>query len=307
MKICRGAFSFIPVAVATLAMPALGQVRGGYSPGSTVTGGGTVPDPGLSYVNQFWHISASDLKGPLGNTLPIKGGVTFTFDNNTLVYVPRFKLLRANLEFSADFAFSNGSYVARDPLLGGPGVGGSQFGLTNTTVMPFDLGWHLKRADLQTGYSVSIPTGRYAVGSANNVSTGFWTSFWQSGATLYLSKSKATQGSIFSAYGWNTRQRGTRVHPGQNESVDYSLTQIVFHKWPLQFGAAGYGQWQTVKATGQSAVREELRYRVNGAGPTLSLSTPYKGLQFATSGLWEYGARNTYQGRTLTFSVGFNL
>jgi len=314
MKIRKTAFSFLPVVPVTfalLAAPAFAQVRGGYSPGSTPTGGGTVPDPGFSYNNQFWYISATQLKGPLGNALPIKGSVVFEFDNNTLTYVPKPKLLHANLEFSVDIALSNGSFAARDPLAGGPGASVSAFGLTDTTLVPFDLGWHLKWADLQTGYSVAVPTGHYVAGASNNVSTGFWTSYWQSGATLYLSRSKATQGSIFNAYAWNTRQRGTTVHPGQNESVDYSLTQTFSldkgDKWPLQVGGAGYGQWQTTKATGQNPVREELRYRVDGAGPTLNLSTPFRGLQFATSALWEYGARNTYQGHTLTFSVGFNL
>jgi hypothetical protein len=292
-------------------LPVFAQVRGGYSPGSTLTGGGTVPDPGFSYNNQFWYGSSSQLKGPTGNSVPIDGSVTFKIDNNSVLYVPKFKFLGANLEFSEDTAFSSGSLAARDPFTAGSAVSISAFGLTNTTLVPFDLGWHLKWADLQTGYSVSIPTGRYVAGASNNVSTGYWTNFWQSGATVYLSRSKATQASIFSAYAWNTTQRGTVVHPGQNESVDYSLTQTISlakgDKWPLQVGAAGYGQWQTTKATGQSPSREEFRYRVNGAGITLNLTAPFKGLQFGTSAMSEYGARSTFQGHTIVFSAGFTL
>jgi len=314
MKIRKRAFSFISVSVVTVAWAAtstLAQVRGSYSPGSTVTAGGTVPDPGFSYANQYWYFSASQLKGPQGKVLPITGQATFKVDNNNLTYIPKFKFLRANLAFAVDIEFSNGSFVARDPLAGGPEVGASAAGPTDTTVLPFDLGWHLKWADLQTGYSLSVPTGKYSPGASDNVSAGFWTHFWQGGATIYLSKSKATQASIFDAYGWNTTQRGTGVHPGQNESVDYSLTQTIpltaSDRWPLQFGGAGYGQWQTTKASGQNPIREELRYRVYGAGPTINLSTPFKGLAFGATAMWDYGARNTYEGHVIVFNLGFNL
>lgn len=59
-----------------LAMPAFAQVRGIYSPGSTLTDGGTLPDPSLSYSNQFWYGFSNDLKGEHGNTIPVQSSVT---------------------------------------------------------------------------------------------------------------------------------------------------------------------------------------------------------------------------------------
>jgi hypothetical protein len=294
-----------------LKAPVSGQVRGVYSPGSTLTGGGTVPDPGFSYSNQFWYNSASRLKGPRGGTIPIHASVAILFDSNSVVYVPRIKLLRANLEFVLVIAGANGTFAARSPLANGPSVSAAGAGLTNTNFVPFDLGWHLKRADIQTGYSVYAPTGRYAPGAANNVSSGFWTNAWQTGATLYLSKNKATQISAFDQYAWNTVQRGTGVRPGQNDSLDYSLTQTFSFgqggKWSLQAGAAGYGQWQTTRDSGVRPIRAVLTYRVNAAGFTINVSSPYKGFFVGTSALWEYRARNTYEGRTTTITAGFNF
>ncbi len=294
-----------------LTAPAFPQVRGSYSPGSVLTGGGTVPDPGFSYDNQFWYITSNRLKGSHGNTLPIQGSVTFLFDNNSVVYVPKLKLLHGNLEFSLDIVLANGEFAARDPLADGPSVSGTEIGLTNTNFVPFNIGWSFKRVDLQTGYSVSAPTGRYVPGASDNVATGFWTNSWQAGATIYLSKGKATQLSVFNSYGWNTTQQGTGIRPGQNDSVDYSLTQTIplakGDRWPLQFGFAGYGQWQTTKASGQSAEREALLYGVDAAGFIVNISAPLKSLQLGTSALKEYHARNTFQGYTVIFNAGLTF
>ena len=169
MKSFSGTPSFISIALPfaiLLAIPASSQVRGSYSPGSYLTYGGTVSDPGFSYDNEVWYTSSNQLKGPQGNMVPIQGSVNFLFDNNSVIYVPKFKLLHANLEFSIVLVFSNGSFAARDPFAGLPSVGGTAVGLTNTDFLPIDLGWHFKHADLQTGYVVAAPTGRYVVGAS---------------------------------------------------------------------------------------------------------------------------------------------
>jgi len=282
-----------------------------YSPGSTLTGGGTVPDPGFSYFNQLWYGSSSELKDSNGKNLPLPVSVSIWIDNNSLVYVPPFKFLGANLEFMVDIAFSNGRYSASNPFSTASPASGSAVGLTNTSFVPFDLGWHFKRADLQTGYSVYAPTGPYVPGATNNTSTGFWTNSWQTGTTLYLTKSKATQISVFNVYAWNTTQEGTGIRPGQNDSVDYSVSQTLSlskdAKWSLLAGAAGYGQWQTTRNSGQNPARAALKYGVDAAGFTLSLSSPFRGFYLETGDLWEYGARNTFQGRTMTITAGLQF
>jgi hypothetical protein len=237
--------------------------------------------------------------------------VSNVIDSNTVLYVPKFKFLGANLEFMVDISVSNGRFSARDPFVNGMSVGGSGAGLTNTNFVPLELGWHFKRADLQTGYSVYAPTGPYTAGATSNTSTGFWTNAWQVGATIFLTKGKTTQISVFNVYAGNSTQRGTGIHPGQNDSIDYSLSQTLplsrGGKWSLLIGAAGYGQWQTTENEGQNPLREALKYRVDAGGFTLSLSTPLKGLSVATGALWEYADRNTFQGRTMTVTAGFHF
>jgi hypothetical protein len=106
-------------------------------------------------------------------------------------------------------------------------------------------------------------------------------------------------------------QRETGVQPGQNDSVDYSLSHVFDldkrGRWSLQVGAAGYGQLQTTLNRGPNAILNGLKYGVDAAGITVNLSSPYKALFVGTSVLWEYGARSTYEGRTMTITAGLDF
>jgi hypothetical protein len=282
-----------------------------YTLGSTLTGGGTVPDPGVSYSNLFWTNTSDRLNGPQGRALPPQQSVTVSTDTSTFLYMPGMRVLGAHVEFAVGLSTTRDSFLLRDPLTVGSSLSGGGAGLTNTQVVPLNLGWRFDRADLQTGYSFYAPTGRFVPGAHDNTSSGFWSHSWQSGVTLYLTNSRATQVSVYDAYLWNTTQEGTGVHAGQNDSVDYSLSQTLAltqdGSWSLQIGAAGYGQWQITENRGQSPIREALKYRVNGGGVTVSVTSPFKGLFVAGAALVEYEARNTYQGRTLTLAGGLHF
>jgi hypothetical protein len=53
-----------------------------------------------------------------------------------------------------------------------------------------NLGWHLKRADVNAGYAFSAPTGRYTAGASNNLGSGYWGNNITSGTTYYITKNK---------------------------------------------------------------------------------------------------------------------
>jgi len=291
-----------------LGTPAHGQVRGMYAPGATLSGGGTVPDPGFSISDQYWINTAGELHGPHGRALPIQGTNTVSSNTITFGYVPRAVPLGAHIDFAVGLATTNNSFVLIDPLPGGSNQAGAGRGLTNTYVAPLILGWHFDRLDVQTGYGIYVPTGRYLAGASNNTSSGFWTQQWQTGATIRFMKTMEI--SIFNAYLWNSPQLDTGVRAGQNDSIDYSLSRTFSFRhggWPLQVGLAGYSQWQVTRNRGQNPIRESLKYRVDAAGFTFTLATPFKGVFVAGSALWEYGATNTYQGRTMTIGTGFAL
>ena len=291
-----------------IAAPASAQVRPTYSPGSTLTNGGTLPDPGFSFSDMFWTNTSVTLKGPEGTPLPLPAAVTVSNNTATFTYVSNRTVFGAHLEFVVASQSIADSLVLRDPLREGAELSGGGSGLANLNILPLNLGWQTARIDVQTGYSFYAPAGRFVPGALDNASNGFWTHSWQSGVTLYPTKNKATQVSLYDVYLWNTVQEGTGLRPGQSDSLDYSLSQKIGltsdSRWSVQVGAAGYGQWQTTENRGQNPARASLKYRVYGVGGTFTVTSPFKGLFAGASLLYEYGARNTVEGRTATLSAG---
>ncbi len=50
-----------------------------------------------------------------------------------------------------------------------------------------------------------------------------------------------------------------------------------------------------------------MTYGVDAAGLLVNLNAPFKALYVEYSAMWEYGASNTYQGRSMTLTAGFNF
>ena len=297
------------------------QLRGEYSPGSYITGAGTVPDPGFYYSNQFWYNSADRLYGPKGRLKNDDNNYFALTDNNSFTLVPKAKLWGAKLEFMVDLAVSTSRFATIDadvakkqatdslaPLVGAS-VDVGAVGISDTNFVPFDLGWNFKRLDLQAGLSVYATTGRYQRGAKDNLASGFWSIGPQVGATIYLTKSKSNQVSVYAYYAWNTRQQQTQNIPGQDISFDYSLSHTLAfgkdNKWSVLAGPAGYGQWQTTTNHRPDSLGN--RYTIDGVGFTTNLTTPYKGFYIGTSQLWEYDAKATYEGRTSVITGGVSF
>lgn len=313
---------FCLVLAAACALPASAQLRGEYSPGSYISGAGSVPDPGFSYSNQFWYNTADRLYGPKGKLKNDDDDYFALTDNNSFTFVPNAKLWGAKLEFMVDLAISSSRFVTIDasvakkkaddatpaPLVKAPVEVGA-VGISDTNFVPFDLGWSFPRLDLQAGLSVYATTGRYQPGAEDNLASGFWSVGPQVGATIYLTKNKSNQVSLYTYYAWNTHQQRTQNIPGQDVSFDYSLSHTFTFgkdgKWSVLAGPAGYGQWQTTANQRPDSLGN--RYTIDGIGFTTNFTTPYKGIYIGTSQLWEYNAKATYEGRTSVITGGVNF
>ena len=245
-----------------------GQVRGLYPSGVFSTNSGVMPEPGLSYANYFLDYTFNELHGADGQRLQANPAITVLADANVFEFVSTKKLLGANVGAMAILAIANSSISSAQ--LGAIGGGA---GFADSYYMPLILGWHLKRADIQAGYSFVAPTGRFVPGATNNIGSGYWANCPFAGETVYLTKNKGTQLSAFQYYEFHTEQKDTEVHPGQTISLDYSLTQVLpiqkNMKTLLQAGLIGYGQWQTTDKTGPTPIddiRGRLHYGVLGLG-----------------------------------------
>jgi hypothetical protein len=169
-------FAFIVLATLTLvcAAPLFAQQKGQWVPGQFGLNAGVIPDPGFTYANLALSYSADQLNNANGNRIPgITGTYSFWVDENIFYCVPKYKFLGGYFMPYVALNYATGSLVADITLgehnLGGAG-GGS--GFADMYVQSLNLGWHLKRADVNVGYAFTAPTGRFTQGASDNV--GSW-------------------------------------------------------------------------------------------------------------------------------------
>ena len=247
------------------------------------------------------NYSASTLKDANGNTI-LRGSYNVWAIENIFIYVPNFKVLGGNLGFMVLVpTLANGSLSVPEF-----GAGGGGFGLADTWLQPFTLGWHLKRADIQVADALYLPTGRYTPLASDNIGYGDFGNHVTTGTTLYITKDKGTSANIFTDWEVHSNKNGTNVTPGQAFTTEWGLGQVLplkkdFSKL-LQLGIVGYDQWQVTANTGILAAVPF--YSAHGAGIQANYILPAKGFSVFFKYYWQYKAIATSLGNTTAF--GFN-
>jgi hypothetical protein len=312
------------------ASSALAQQKGQWVPGQFGLNAGNVPAPGFTYANQTINYSANRLNDSDGNRilLNVTGTYAFWLNENIIYYVPSGKVLGGYYMPYIALNFASGSLVADLPLgstnLSAAG-GGS--GFSDMYVQPLNLGWHLKRTDVNAGYSFVAPTGRYNAGASNNVGSGYWGNNITTGATYYVTKNKGTSANLLTAWEFNHGRRQTastpqgqfsQKTPGQAFTMEWGIGQVLPLKKDmsklLQLGVVGYDQWQvssnrgSVIVAGISVPASTLPYySVHGIGVQSNFIMPAKNLAAFFKYYDEYSAKARPQGRTFVFGLSWTL
>ena len=264
-----------------------------------------MPEPGLSYQALFALYSFDELTGPQGQSFPVNGTAAVLVDMNIVTWVSKAKFLGGNYAAVAIPAAANNSLTSANfgAIAGGAGFADSYY-------QPVTLGWHLTRADLQSGYGVMAPTGAFTAGAVNNVGSGYWGQFLTSGETVYLTSNKGTAVSAFEVYEFHGRQATTNTHPGQNFDIDYSVMQSLplldeTKHGLLQVGLVGYGQYQTTNRNGPGVdpvVAANNRFRVNALGPAANVILLDRKFAVGFKYFKEFQTRSTVEGHSVQIS-----
>jgi hypothetical protein len=291
----------VVIGMSSLPAKAEAQIRGVYPTGMNATNAGVTPDSAFTYSNLFIFNARDESRGSNGEIVAT-GSNAVMIDLNTFVWVSRGTWFGgAKFSATASPLLSNNS-LASDTA-GQLSAGG---GFGDFFVQPFILGWQTGRMGIRTAYGVLMPTGRFNAGASDNVGSGYWTHAPSVGATLYLSKDKATTLSAFHMYELHTVQEGTEIHPGQNADLDYSIAHMirVNDETRLQLAVVGYGQWQTTDKTGPtiSAAQASAHYAVHALGFATNVSLPARKVNLGLKYFKEFSNRSTYQGYTLQIS-----
>ena len=290
------------VAVYTvLAVPAArAQNRGVYPLGMTATNSGVTPAPGFTYSNQLLFYGRDASKDGQGNTVQT-GTNTVVMDMNSFVWVSQKTLLGG-----ARYSMSATLPVARNDLTSdvrGNISGGS--GFADSYYVPVILGWNKDRFAARAMYGFLAPTGRFHAGASDNVGSGYWTSAFSSGQTVYITADKRLAVSAFEMYEYHTEQSGTGTRPGDTFDLDYSLMRTLGGpaSWRTQIGLVGYAARQTTAKTGPSiaSADSQARYAVNAIGAAAQFARLRPGLTLGARYFKEFANRSTFEGFSAQF------
>jgi hypothetical protein len=304
-----------------------GQQKPQWMPGQVGLNAGILPSPGFSYVNISVNYRSSTFNGPSGSAIPVTGTYNVWAVENFFYYVPNLNVLHGNIGMNFILTPATGSLDA-DIATQNPGIpnlnavaGGG--GLADLFVEPIALGWHLKRADIQVGEGMMLPTGRYNPGATNNVGTGYFGNHLLAGETVYLTKNRGTSFNVFTdweAHGARQGTNNTQKTPGQAFTLEWGLGQVLPIKKNfsqlLQLGLVGYDQWQITQNggtvpignTGLTIPASSLPYySVHSIGGQGTYILPMKNLSFYFKGYHEYTAYSHFVGNTFVYGLAWTL
>jgi hypothetical protein len=300
------------------------QQKPQWLPGQVGLNAGILPDPGFTYLNITLNYSADTFNGPNGNAIPVTGTYDVWAVENFFYYVLHPRVLGGNFGFSIGYPTpATGSLVAdiADPNLPDLKAAGGGSGLADLWIQPINLGWHLKRADLQVMNAFMIPTGRYSPGAPNNVGTGYFGNHFQTGTTLYITKNKGTSANLFTdweVHGSRSGVNNTSKTPGQAFTMEWGLGQVLpFTKKQtqlLQLGVVGYDQWQITENGGTASIGNVIVpasfipfYSVNAVGGQLNYIVPAKNFSLYFKYYHEYSASSHTLGNMIVFGGAWTL
>src|SRR6185369_12035126 len=143
------------------------QQKGQYIPGQQGLNAGIMPSPGITYVNMTLDYSADRFNNASGNATPLTGSYDIWAIENIFYYVPKFKFLGGKLGVMiAAPIVANGSLTLGAIEFPNAALNAGGFGIADTWVQPFTLGWSTKRIDTYVAYAFVAPTGRYTPGAS---------------------------------------------------------------------------------------------------------------------------------------------
>jgi len=305
--------------------PARAQLNGENLLGDMGVKSGTQPLPGVYLGAVYYRYFTDTIKGPDGGSVVLdpaqSGSQTIHAAVPVFVYVSPWKVLGANYGMMLVMPFANGSLEA-------PGLGLSEevsVGPSDLYVMPLQLGWHLERADVVTGFAFFAPTGRHSAGASDNTGKGMWSYEVSGGTTVYLDRQRTI--SVAATAFWETHsKKDGEVRIGQVTVGDVKVGQLFtleggvgksFLHGAASVGVAYYAQWKVtsdeigVSVPVPDLLRSPDGHRVWGVGPdvTIPIATKTRLISLVNVRyLWEMGARTKTQGQSLlitcTFPVG---
>ena len=312
----------VAAAIATAA-PAYAQLNGENLLGDMGVKSGTQPHPGFYVASMNYRYRTDTIRDANGKRLVFDPSQPANQSINAIVplfiYVSKAKVLGANYGMMAVMPVANGALEA--PAFGL--VEEASTGASDLYVMPLQLGWHLSRADVTTGFAFFAPTGRFENGGSDNLGKGMWSYELSAGTTVYLDRAKSISVAATGYWETHTKKQGTTdvelagkrlsgVRVGQLLTIEGGVGKSFLHG-AANIGMAYYAQWKVTADDYGFGVTlpegfEKEKHRVYGIGPDVTIPIATKSRLISLINvryLWETEARFKTEGQSFLATATF--
>jgi hypothetical protein len=210
------------------------QLKGGHILGAMGLQSGTqTPENTLSVYVPGYFYSASSLRDANGDKSIANPDLNMFITGVGATYVSDFKILGANYGATVLLAF------ASNRIQGNTLDSKSPFALTDTYIVPVQLGWHNKRADFVFSYQIYLPTGKFDLGASDNSGLGMFMNEFSAGTTLFFNDKKTFHFSALASYELNGKKKDTDIKTGDLLSIEGGLGKTFYMMNPEKTAPKG--------------------------------------------------------------------
>jgi hypothetical protein len=269
----RVQFTLITFAIALYLPAGFGwaqQVQSGhYAPGwnGVLKAGIMAPDPGFYVQNTTMFYNADKFKEGSGDTAT-DNSTDYILNALALVWRPDVQLFGADYQAVVTPAVGNLSGI---PVLVDGQPQDAPVGFTDMFFSPIGLGWHWPEFHLVAALGGFAPTGKFNLGSTDNVGLGFWTAMpftlgtYRTERGIFKKFPLLATGGLF--YEIHSSQKDRDFRPGDSFTFEWSIGLELAERTAA--GLSGFFYRQVTDATGADA-RPVDKYRSDGIGLTLT-------------------------------------
>jgi hypothetical protein len=289
------------------ATPALAQLNTQHLKGSAGLKAGSQPPPGGYIVAPaLYFYSTDEVRDRNGNKVEvIDANLTVSMFGVGYAHVTTKKVLGGLYGFQVLFPVGANNRIQGTDIDANPGAG-----LTDSAVQPINIGWHFKRADAITYYSIFVPTGRYTDGASNNTGLGMWGQEIGLGTTVYLTETKKYHAATLMTFNFQSKKEDSETKVGNAMNLEGGVGGD-FLKGGLTVGLSYYASFKLSEdnfARLLPGILIQGKNRVFALGPDATLALARKNTVYGFLRVcyqWETYARTTTQGAAWNISATF--